>query len=187
MDLLLKAPDKGDLPKDYLELLDNIPVKKVQRLRLFYEKTEMLFNNVFLSANQQLFDSFIGILWSYSDLEEYELGDIKESTDDKSRFAAILSTFKDYYFCKDGLRVLVTNSYSSISYSYLVGESAFHVYDLNESAELGVVMLSKETANELTYLTQRVMEWVGNKPFFANGGEDIYIKKWNRGIYNGFT
>lgn len=177
MELLLKALEKGDLPKDYLELLDNIPVKKVQRLRLFYEKTEMLFNNVFLSANQQLFDSFIDILWSYSDLDKYELEYMKESSNDKSLFAAILSTFKDYYFCKEGLRVLVTNSYSAISYSYLVGESAFHVYDLEEGRELGVVMLSKETAKELTYLTQRVMEWVGNKPFFANGGEDIYLKK----------
>jgi len=177
MDLLLKALENGDLPKDYLELLDNIPVKKVQRLRLFYEKTEMLFNNVFLGANQQLVDSFIDILWSYSDLEKYELEDMKESTNDKSHFAAVLSSFKDYYFCKEGLRVLVTNSYSSISYSYLVGESAFHVYDLEEGTELGVVMLSKETAKELTYLTQRVMEWVGGKPFFANGGEDIYLKK----------
>ena len=177
MDLLVKALEKGDLPKDYLELLDNIPVKKVQRLRLFYEKAEMLFNNVFLSANPQLFDSFIDVLWSYSDLDEYELEDMKESKDDKSRFAAILSTFKDYYFCKDGLRVLVTNSYSSISYSYLVGESSFNVYDLNEGKELGVVMLSKETTKELSYLTQRVMEWVDNKPFFANGGEEVYLKK----------
>lgn len=177
MDLLLKALEKGDLPKDYLELLDNVPVKKVQRLRLFYEKAEMLFNNVFRSANQQLFDSFIDILWSYSDLEKYELEGMKESTDDKSRFASVLSSFKDYYFCKDGVRVLVTNSYSSISYSYLVGEFAFHVYDLNENSELGVVMLSKETAKELSYLVQRVMEWVGNKPFFANGSEDIYLKK----------
>ena len=171
MDLLLKALEKGDLPKDYLELLDNIPVKKVQRLRLFYEKTEMLFNNVFLGANQQLLDSFIDILWSYSDLEKYKLEDMKESTDDKSHFASVLSSFKDYYFCKDGLRVLVTNSYSSISYSYLLGESVFH------GTELGVVMLSEGTAKELTYLVQRVMEWVGNKPFFANGGEDIYLKK----------
>ena len=177
MDLLLKALEKGDLPEDYLELLDNIPIKKVQRLRLFYEKTEMLFNNVFLGANQQLVDSFIDILWSYSDLEKYDLEDMKESTNDKSRFAAILSTFKDYYFCKEGLRVLVTNSYSSISYNYLVGESVFHVYDLNENTELGIVMLSKGTAKELSYLVQRVMEWVGNKPFFANGGEDIYLKK----------
>ena len=177
MDLLLKALEKGDLPKDYLELLGNIPVKKVQRLKLFYEKTEMLFNNVFLSANQQLFNSFMDILWSYSDLEEYELEEMKESTNNKSRFAALLSTFKDYYFCKDGLRVLVTNSYSSISYSYLVGESVFHVYDLNEESELGVVKISKETAKELTYLNQRVMEWVGNKPFFANGGEEIYLAK----------
>lgn len=177
MELLLKALEKGDLPKDYLELLDNIPVKKVQRLKLFYEKTEMLFNNVFRSANQQLFDSFIDILWTYSDLDKYELEDMKESQNDKSRFAAVLSSFKDYYFCKEGLRVLVTNSYSSISYSYLVGESAFNVYDLEEGKELGVVMLSEATAKELTYLTQRVMEWVGNKPFFANGGEEIYLKK----------
>lgn len=176
MDLLLRALDNGDLPKDYLELLDNIPVKNIQRLRLFYEKTEMLFNNVFRSANKQLFDSFMSILWSYSDLEEYELEDMKES-ENKSRFADILSTFKDYYFCKDGLRVLVTNSYSSISYSYIVGESVFHVYDLNESAELGVVKLSEESAKELTYLTQRIMQWVGNKPFFANGGEEIYLAK----------
>jgi len=177
MDLLLKALEKGDLPKDYLELLDNIPVKKVQRLKLFYEKTEMLFNNVFLGANQQLLDSFIDILWSYSDLEKYELEDMKESTNDKSHFAAILSTFKDYYFCRDGLRVLVTNSYSSISYSYLVGESAFHVYDLEKGTELGVVTLSEGTAKELTYLVQRVKKWVGNKPFFANGGEEIYLGK----------
>ena len=177
MELLLKDLEKGNLPKDYLELLDNIPVKKVERLKLFYEKTEMLFNNVFLGANQQLFDSFIDILWYYSDLDKYELEDMKESTSDKSHFASVLSSFKDYYFCNDGLRVLVTNSYSSISYSYLVGESAFHVYDIEEGTELGVVMLSKETAKELTYLTQRVMEWVCNKPFFANGGEDIYLKK----------
>lgn len=176
MDLLLRALDNGDLPEDYLELLDNIPVKNIQRLRLFYEKTEMLFNNVFSSANKQLYDSFMSILWSYSDLEEYELEDMKESKN-KSRFAAILSTFKDYYFCKDGFRVLVTNSYSSISYSYIVGESVFHVYDLNESAELGVVRISEESAKELTYLTKRVMEWVGNKPFFANGGEEIYLAK----------
>lgn len=177
MDLLFKALEKGDLPEDFLELLDNIPVKNAQRLRLFYEKTEMLFNNVFLSANTKLFDSFMGILWSYSDLEDYELEDMKYSTEDKSRFAAILSTFKDYYFCKDGLRVLVTNSYSSISYSYLVGESAFHVYDLNKKEEIGIVMLSKETSKELSNLVQRVMDWVGNKPFFANGGEDVYLKK----------
>ena len=175
MDLLLKALEKGDLPKDYLELLNNIPVKKVQRLKLFYEKTEMLFNNVFRSANTQLFNSFMDILWSYSDLEKYELEEMKESTGNKSRFAAILSTFKDYYFCKEGLRVLVSNSYSSISYSYIVGESVFHVHDLNEGVELGVVRVSKETAKELTYLNQRVMEWVGNKPFFANGGEEIYL------------
>lgn len=177
MDLLFKALEKGDLPKDYLELLNNIPVKKVQRLKLFYEKTEMLFNNVFRSANTQLFNSFMDILWSYSDLEKYELEEMKESTDNKSHFAALLSTFKDYYFCKEGLKVLVSNSYSSISYSYIVGESVFHVHDLNEGVEHGVVKISKETAKELTYLNQRIMEWVGNKPFFANGGEEIYLAK----------
>ena len=177
MDLLLKSLDSGELPNTWLEELDRIPAKREQRLKLFYEKTEMLFNNVFRSANKQLFDSFMDILWSYSDLEEYELDEMKESTDNKSRFAALLSSFKDYYFCKEGLRVLVTNSYSSISYSYLIGESVFHVYDLKEESELGVVKISKETAKELTYLNQRVMEWVGGKPLFADGGDEIYLVK----------
>ena len=169
------ALNSGTLPENYLELLKDIPSKEEQQLRLFYEKAEKLLYNVFLGGNEQLFDSFINILWSYSDLDKYELEEIKHSKEDKSRFATILSTFKDYYFCKEGFRVLVVNSYSSISYSYFVGESVLHVYDLEEGKELGITKLASSTSRELTALSQSVMRWTKRKPLFANGGVDIYL------------
>lgn len=175
MELLKHALNKGTLPENYLELLEDIPPKEEQQLRLFYEKAEKLLYNVFLGGNEQLFNSFINILWSYSDLDEYELEEIKYSKEDKSRFATILSTFKDYYFSKEGFRVLVVNSYSSISYSYLVGESVLHVYDLEEEKELGVIQLASSTSRELTSLSQIVMKWTKGKSLFANGGVDIYL------------
>lgn len=175
MELLKQALNNGTLPENYLELLEDIPPKKEQQLRFFYERTENLIYNLFKGANDQLFNSFINILWSYSDLDEYELEEMKYSKEDKSRFATILSTFKDYYFCKDGFRVLVVNSYSSISYSYLVGESVLHVYDLAEDNELGVIQLSSSTSRELTALSQSVKKWTEGKPLFANGGVDIYL------------
>lgn len=101
--------------------------------------------------------------------------EIKHSKEDKPRFANILSTFKDYYFCEKGFRVLVVNSYSSISYSYLVGESVLHVYDLEEDKELGVIQLASSTSRELTSLSQSVMKWTKGKSLFANGGVDIYL------------
>lgn len=174
MELLKHALDSRTLPENYLELLDDIPSKKEKQLRFFYERAENLIYNLFKGANKQLFDSFINILWSYSDLDEYELEEIKYSKEDKSRFATILSTFKDYYFCKEGFRVLVVNSYSSISYSYLVGESVLHVYDL-EDKELGIIQLASYTSRELTALSQSVMKWTRSKPLFANGGVDIYL------------
>ena len=169
------ALNSGTLPENYLELLEDIPTKEEKQLRLFYEKAEKLLYNVFLGGNEQLFNSFMNILWSYSDLDEYELEEMKNSKEDKSRFATILSTFKDYYFCKEGFRVLVVNSYSSISYIYLVGESVLHVYDLEEDRELGVIQLASSTSRELTSLSQSVMKWTGGKPLFANGGVDIYL------------
>lgn len=175
MELLKQALNSGTLPENYLELLEDISPKKEQQLRFFYEKAENLIYNLFKGANAQLFNSFINILWSYSDLDEQELEEIKHSKEDKSRFANILSTFKDYYFCKEGFRVLVVNSYSSISYSYLVGESVLHVYDLEEDKELGVIQLASSTSRELTALSQSVMGWTGSKPLFANGGVDIYL------------
>lgn len=167
--------NNGTLPENYLELLEDISPKKEQQLRFFYERAENLIYNLFKGSDEQLFNSFINILWSYSDLDEYELEEMKYSREDKSRFATILSTFKDYYFCEKGFRVLVVNSYSSISYSYLVGESVLHVYDLEEDKELGVIQLASSTYRELTSLSQSVMEWVGGKPLFANGGVDIYL------------
>lgn len=175
MELLKKALNNGTLPENYLELLEDISPKKEQQLRFFYEKAENLIYNLFKGANEQLFDSLINILWSYSDLDEYELEEIKYSKEDKSRFATILSTFKDYYFCKEGFRVLVVNSYSSISYSYLVEESELHVYDLEEDKELGIIQLASSTSRELTALNQSVMKWTEGKPLFANGGVDIYL------------
>lgn len=169
------ALNGGILPENYLDLLEDIPPKEEQQLRLFYEKAENLIYNLFKGANEQLFDSFINILWSYSDLDEYELEEMKNSKEDKSRFATILSTFKDYYFCKEGFRVLVVNSYSSISYSYIVGESVLHIYDLGEDIELGVIQLTSSTSRELISLSQSVMKWTGSKPLFANGGVDIYL------------
>lgn len=179
MDLLLQAIKKGVLPEDFEEHLGKIPVEEVPALKLFYEGFEAIFYNVFSGADTRLFNSFMDILWSYSDLEEYELENIKKSSEDKSRFASILSTFKDYYFCKEGFRVLVVNSYSSISYSYFVGEPVFHVYDLEEDKELGVVMLSDETVKELSYLSREVTKWAGGNPFFATGGEETYTKTVN--------
>lgn len=175
MELLKQALNSRTLPENYLELLENISPKKEQQLRFFYEKAENLIYNLFKGANKQLFDSFINILWSYSDLDKYELEEMKYSREDKSRFATILSTFKDYYFCKEGFRVLVVNSYSSISYSYLVGESVLHVYDLEEDKELGIIQLASYTSRELTALSQSVMKWTRSKPLFANGGVDIYL------------
>jgi hypothetical protein len=177
MDLLLKALQKGDLPKDWLQEMDIVPAKRKQRLNLFCEKVEMLLNNVFLGANEELFYSFMEILENTSDLDESELYEIRNSVKNKTHFAAILSTVKDYYFCKEGFRVLVSNSNSRISYSYLVGESVLHVYDLGEDVELGVVMLSKDTTKEFTYLTERFMEWVGGRPFFTDGCGDYFISK----------
>ena len=175
MELLKMALNSGTLPENYLELLEDIPSKKEKQLRFLYERAENLIYNLFKGSDEQLFNSFINILWSYSDLDEYELEEIKYSKEDKSRFATILSTFKDYYFCKEGFRVLVVNSYSSISYSYLVGESVLHVYDLEEDKELGVIQLASSTSRELTALSQSVMKWTGGKSLFANGGVDIYL------------
>jgi hypothetical protein len=179
MELLKMALNSGTLPENYLELLEDIPPKEEQKLRLFYEKAEKLLYNVFLGGNEQLFNSFINILWSYSDLDEYELEEIKHSKEDKSRFATILSTFKDYYFCTEGFRVLVVNSYSSISYSYLVGESVLHVYDLEEDRELGIIQLASSTSRELISLSQSVIKWTKGRPLFANGGVDVYLSDSN--------
>ena len=99
---------------------------------------------------------------------------MKETEEGKVEFATNLSSVEDYYFCKEGFRVLVVNSYSSISYTYLLGESVFHVYDLEEDKELGVVLLSDETVKELSYLSREVTKWAGGNPFFATGGEEAH-------------
>ena len=175
MDSLLKALDSGELPKDWLQNLDRIPAKREQRLKLFYEKVEMLLYNLFLGSNDDLFYSFMEILWNCSDLDQYELRSIRGNKEDKTRFASILSSVKDYYFNKEGIRVLLSNSNSNISYTYIICESVLHVHYLGEDYEEGVILLSEDTSKELTLLNKRVMEWVGGKPLFADGEDEIYL------------
>ena len=79
----------------------------------------MLLYNLFLGANDDLFYSLMEILWNCSDLDQYEIRSIRDNKEDKTRFASILSSVKDYYFNKEGIRVLLSNSYSNISYTYI--------------------------------------------------------------------
>ena len=177
MDLLLQAIKKGVLPKDFEEHLGKIPENKEQQLKHFYEKVEELFYNVFLNADEQLVNFFIDTLWRYEEVEESYLDNMKETEEGKSNFATNLSSVEDYYFCKEGLRVMLVYSYSTISCTYLVGESVLHVYNVEDEEDMGVVLLTEETAKKLTQLVRQVMQWVGGKPFFTNGEDRIYIKK----------
>lgn len=177
MDLLLQAIKKGVLPKDFEEHLGKIPENKEQQLKHFYEKVEELFYNVFLNADEQLVNFFVDTLWRYEEVEQSYLDNMTETEEGKAEFARNLSSLEDYYFCKEGFRVMLVYSYSTISCTYLVGESVLHIYDVEDKEEMGVVLLTEETVKKLTQLNQQVMQWVGGKPFFTNGDGDVYIKK----------
>lgn len=102
---------------------------------------------------------------------------MKETEEGKVEFATNLSSVEDYYFCKEGFRVMLVYSYSTVSCTYLAGESVLHVYNVEDEEAMGVVLLTEETAKKLTQLVQQVMQWVNGKPFFTNGDGDVYIKK----------
>lgn len=177
MDLLLQALKKGVLPEDFEEHLGKIPENREQQLKHFYEKAEKLFYNVFLNADKQLVNFFVDTLWRYEEVEQSYLDNMKETEEGKAEFARNLSSVEDYYFCKEGFRVMLVYSYSTISCTYLVGESVLHIYDVEDEEDMGVVLLTEETAKKLTQLNQQVMQWVNGKPFFTNGDGDVYIKK----------
>lgn len=175
MDLLLQAIKKGDLPEDFSGHLGKISENKEQQLQELYKRVEKLFYNVFLNADEQLVNFFIDTLWEYEEVEQSYLDNMKETEEGKVEFARTLSKVEDYYFCKEGLRVILTYSFSTISCTYLVGESVLHVYNLDDEEELGVVLLTEETVKKLTQLNQQVTQWVGGKSFFTNGDGDVYI------------
>lgn len=120
---------------------------------------------------------FVDTLWCYEEVEQSYLDNMTETEEGKAEFARNLSKVEDYYFCKEGLRVILTYSYSTVSCTYLVGESVLHVYNVEDEEEMGVVLLTEETAKKLTQLVCQVLQWIGGKPFFTNGEGRIYIKK----------
>lgn len=178
MDLLERDKLSGAIDKDCYDKSIRVPENISNDLMEITHKSERIFYAILNNANKQFVNSLIDIAKDYTGMyEEWELDDMRDSKEGKDNMANLFSSFKEYYYSKDGVHFQVDDSYPYLVFNYLVGESVFHVYDLEEGTELGVVMLSEGTAKELTYLVQRVMEWVGNKPFFANGGEDIYLKK----------
>lgn len=142
-------------------------------------KVDNIIKGVFVNSNKQLFNSFVGILKSH--LSRFDLEGLKEP---KSEFTSVLSKFNHYYFCPDGISVQVNGSSPILSYSYTVGESVLRVYELggtSKSRDLGVILLSDSTVNELTNLQQHVVTRTLNGPLCVFYGEDkkkrIYLKR----------
>lgn len=169
MDLFIRDLNLGVMPKEYYENSIEVPERQEKNLSSLTETAERILFRVFLKADEQLFSSLIGIIKSYSSLDDYEIEEIQESKEGKEDFAFLLSNFEKYYFCKDGISVGVWESFPKITYNFLVGESILHVYELdgNKSTELGVILLSDSTVRELVLLHRKAIEWVGGEPLYT--------------------
>lgn len=180
MDLLIKDLNSGFLPKNYRKnTFHSLPSNMQEDLNESLSNVDNIIKGVFVNSNKQLFNSFAGILKSY--LSWYDLGGLKKS---KSELTSILSNFNHYYFCPDGISVQVNGSSPILSYSYTVGESVLRVYEIegtSKSRDLGVILLSDSTVNELTNLQQHVVTRTLNGPLCVFYGEDkkkrIYLKR----------
>ena len=180
MDLLIKDLNSGFLPKNYRKnTFHSLPSNMQEDLNESLSNVDNIIKGVFVNSNKQLFNSFAGILKSY--LSWYDLGGLKKS---KSELTSVLSNFNHYYFCPDGISVQVNGSSPILSYSYTVGESVLRVYEIegtSKSRDLGVILLSDSTVNELTNLQQHVVTRTLNGPLCVFYGEDkkkrIYLKR----------
>lgn len=180
MDLLIKDLNSGFLPKNYRKnTFHSLPSNMQEDLNESLSNVDNIIKGVFVNSNKQLFNSFAGILKSY--LSWYDLGGLKKS---KSELTSVLSNFNHYYFCPDGISVQVNGSSPILSYSYTIGESVLRVYEIegtSKSRDLGVILLSDSTVNELTNLQQHVVTRTLNGPLCVFYGEDkkkrIYLKR----------
>ena len=180
MDLLIKDLNSGFLPKNYRKnTFHSLPSNMQEDLNESLSNVDNIIKGVFVNSNKQLLNSFAGILKSY--LSWYDLGGLKKS---KSELTSVLSNFNHYYFCPDGISVQVNGSSPILSYSYTVGESVLRVYEIegtSKSRDLGVILLSDSTVNELTNLQQHVVTRTLNGPLCVFYGEDkkkrIYLKR----------
>lgn len=170
MDLFVRDYSLGIIPNDYYEKSIRVPEKISNRLSEITQTSEGIFYNVFIQSDEQLFNSFISIIKEYSGRYEDEIEEMKESEEGKESFAWLLSNFKEYYFCEEGISVGVEDSFPRIKYSYIVGESVLHIYESNgllEPKDLGVILLSDSTVKKLTSLVQETMKWTGRKPIYT--------------------
>ena len=171
MDLFVRDYQSGSMPKDYYEQSIIVPESIGSDLSEITQKTERIFHDIFNNANEQLFNSLVNIVKEYSGrYEEWELEEMQESEDGKDDIAWLLSDFRKYYFCKDGITVEVLDSFPQVRYSYLVGESVLHVYEGNgllEPKELGVILLSNNSIDLLNTLLQEALKWNGWKPLYT--------------------
>lgn len=171
MDLLIKDLNSGFLPANYkTDVFRSLPKNMDEDIEETMSGAENIIKSIFVNSNSQLFNSFKGILKSH--LSWYDLGGLKESKDE---YSSVFSTISHFYFCPDGVSFQVNGSSPTISYTYVVGESALRVYELDgtkESKSLGVILLSDSTIKELTYLQQQVMRRTLNGPLCVFYGED---------------
>lgn len=149
-------------------------------------KSERIFYAILNNANKQLVNSLIDIAKDYTGMyEEWELDDMRDSKEGKDNMANLFSSFKEYYYSKDGVHFQVDDSYPYLVFNYLVGESVLHIIDLfgsDEPKELGVILLSEKSINQLNNLHQEAMKFNDSKPLYkffgSSRGSWVYSEKF---------
>lgn len=71
MDLFIRDLNLGVMPKEYYENSIEVTERQEKNLSSLTATAERILFKVFLKANEQLFSSLIGIIKSYSSLDEY--------------------------------------------------------------------------------------------------------------------
>lgn len=152
-DLNLFARDykNGVIPSNYFSKDTPVPEHAEEALERIERTVARIFYNLFSNANERLFYSFLKIIEKYANVDDEDLRAIKESEEDKEAFAETLSLLDPYYFCPDGMTVILEDSNPSLAFTYLLGESVLHVsieeYKDNGTVltDLGSVLLSEST------------------------------------------
>lgn len=190
MDLLERDKLSGTIDKDCYDKSIRVPENISNDLIEITHKSERIFYAIFNNANKQLVNSLIDLAKDYTGMyEEWELDDMRDSKEGKDNMANLFSSFKEYYYSKDGVHFQVDDSYPYLVFNYLVGESVLHIIDLfgsDEPKELGVILLSEKSINQLNNLHQEAMKFNDGKPLYkffgSSRGSWVYSEKFVLGV-----
>lgn len=174
MNLFARDYENGVIPSNYFSKYTPVPEHAKEALGRIERTTASIFYNLFLNANERLYYSFLKIIEEYAAVDDEELEEIKES-EDKEAFAETLSIFDPYYFCPDGMTVVLDDSGPDLVFTYLVGESVLHVSTESRDdnfnkviKDLGSVLLSESTIKKLNDLLKEALAWNDGKYFYAH-------------------